>query len=87
MECQNQTTEIQTVPQVKYQPSGDPRELPTLLLTDFSEEPLEWPEWAELFDVIVNQKLLNDSEKIQSLKISLTGQAKAAIAGLGFSQQ
>ena len=48
---------------------------------------MEWPEWAELFDVIVHQKRLSDTEKTHYLKISLTGQAKAAISGLGFSSQ
>ena len=45
---------------------------------EFSGDPFEWPEWAELFDVI---------EKMQYLKIRLTGQAKLAISGLGFSSQ
>ena len=87
MENQNQTTVSQATPQVIYQPSGDPRGLPKLKLTEFSGDHLEWPEWAELFDVIVHQKRLSDPEKMQYLKISLTGQAKAAISGLGFSSQ
>ena len=87
MENQNQTTVNQATPQVIYQPSGDPRGLPKLKLTDFSGDPLEWPEWAELFDVIVHQKRLSYTEKMQYLKISLTGQAKAAISGLASSSQ
>ena len=35
--------------------------------------------------IIVHQKRLSDTEKMQYLKISLTGQAVAAISGLGFS--
>ena len=38
--------------------------------------PLEWPEWAELFDFIVNQIRLSDTEKTQYIKIRLTGQEK-----------
>ena len=87
MERQNQTTFSQATTQVIYQPNGDPRGLPKLTLTEFSGDPLEWPEWAELFDVIVHQKRLSNTEKMQYLKISLTGQAKAAICGLGFSSQ
>ena len=68
-------------------PSDGSRGLPKLKLTEFSGDPLEWPEWCELFDVIVHQKKLSDTEKMQYLKTSLTGQAKAAISGLGFSSQ
>ena len=87
MESQNQTTASQATPQTIYQPSCDPRGLPKLKLTEFSGDAWECPEWAELFDVIVYQKRLSDTEKMQYLKISLTGQAKAAISGLGFSSQ
>ena len=87
MESRNQTTLSQPTPQIIYQqvPSDGPRGLPKLKLTEFSGDPLEWPEWCELFDVIVHQKKLSDSEKMQYLKTSLTGQAKTAISGLGFS--
>ena len=87
MESENQTTKSQATPQVTNQPNGDPRGLPKLKLTEFSEDPLEWPEWAEIFNFIVNQNRLSDSEKMQYLKISLTGQSNAAISGLGFSSQ
>ena len=49
MESQNQTTVSQATPQVIYQPSGDPRGLPKLKLTEFSGDSLKWPEWAEFF--------------------------------------
>ena len=39
--------------------------------------------WAELFDVNVHQKRLSDTEKMQYLKFSRTGQAKAVISGFG----
>ena len=77
----------QATPQVIHQPSRHPRGLSKLKLAEFSGDPLEWPEWAELFDVIVHQKRLGDTDKMQYLKISLTGQAKAAISGLGFSSR
>ena len=60
---------------------------PKIKRTEVSREPLEWPEWAELLVVIVHQNRLSDTEKMQCLKISLTGQAKVAISGLGFSSQ
>ena len=89
MESRNQKTLSQPTPPVIYQqvPSDGSRGLPKLMLTEFSGDPLEWPEWCELFDVIVHQKKLSDTEKMQYLKTSLTGQAKAAISGLGFSSQ
>ena len=58
--------------------------LPQLKLTEFSEDPLEWPEWSGLFDV-VHQKPISDTENMQYLKTSLMGQAKVAISGMGFS--
>ena len=87
MESQNQTTVSRAIPQVIYQPSGGPRGSSKLKLTEFLGDPLEWPDWVELFDVIMHQKRLSDIEKMQYLKISLTGQAKVAISGLGFRSQ
>ena len=79
----------QTTPQVIYQPvpSSGASGLPKLKLTEFSGDPLELPEWSGLFDVVVHQKPISDTEKMQYLKTSLTGQAKAAISGMGFSSQ
>ena len=78
-----------TTPQVIYQPvpSSGASGLPKLKLTEFSGDPLEWPEWSGLFDVVVHQKRISDTEKMQYLKTSLTGQAKAAKSGMGFSSQ
>ena len=78
-----------TTPQVIYQPvpSSGASGLPKLKLTEFSGDPLEWPEWSGLFDIVVHQKPISDTEKMQYLKTSLTGQAKAAISGMGFSSQ
>ena len=78
-----------TTPQVIYQPvpSSGASGLPKLKLTEFSGDSMEWPEWSGLFDVVVHQKPIRDSEKMQYLKTSLAGQAKAAISGMGFSLQ
>ena len=88
-ESRNRSTMNQTTPQVIYQPvlSSGASCLPKLKLTEFSGDPLEWPEWSGLFDVVVHQKPISDTEKMQYLKTSLTGQAKAAISGIGFSSQ
>ena len=88
-ESRNRSTMNHTTPQVIYQPvpSSGASGLPKLKLTEFSGDPLEWPEWLGLFDVVVHQKPISDTEKMQYLKTSLTGQAKAAILGMGFSSQ
>ena len=79
----------QTTPQVIYQPvpSSGTSGFPKIKLTEFSGDPLEWPEWSGLFDVVVHQKPISDTEKVHYLKTSLTSQAKAAISGMGFSSQ
>ena len=86
-ENKNRSTMNHTTPQVIYQPvpSSGASGLPKLKLTEFSGDPLEWSEWSGLFDVVVHQKSISDTEKMQYLKTSLTGQAKAAISGMGFS--
>ena len=48
MESQIQTTVSQFTPEVFYQPSGDPWELPILKLTEFLGDHLEWPDWAKI---------------------------------------
>ena len=88
-ESRNRSTLNQNTPQVRYQPlqSSGASGLPKLKLTEFSGDSLEWPEWSGLFDFVVHQKPISDTEKMQYLKTSLAGQAKAAILGMGFSSQ
>ena len=83
-ESRNRSTMNYTTPQVIYQtlPSNG---LPKLKLTEFSGD--TWSEWSGLFDVVVYQKPISNTEKMQYLKTSLKGQAKAAISGMGFSSQ
>ena len=80
----NQTT-LQSI--YKSVPSSGASGLLKLKLTEFSRDPLEWPEWSGLFDVVVHQKPISDTEKMQYLKTSLTGQAKATISGMRLSSQ
>ena len=88
-ESRNRSTMKHTTPQVIYQrvPSSGASGLPKLKLTAFSGDPLECPEWSGLFDVVVHQKPISDTEKMQYLKTSVMGQAKAAISAIGFSSQ
>ena len=88
-ERRNRSTLNQTTPHVIYQPvsSSGACGLPKLKLTELSGDPLEWQEWSGLFDVVVQQKLISNTENIQYLKTSLSGQAKSAISGMGISSQ
>ena len=53
-------------------------------LLEFSGGSLECLECAFFYDVIVHQKRLSDTEKMQYQKINLTGSAKPVNSGLGF---
>ena len=66
-ESRKRNTMNQTTPQVLYQPvpSSGASELPKLKLTEFSGDPLGWPEWSGLFDAVVHQKLISNTEKMQ----------------------
>ena len=57
--------------------------LPKLKLAEFSGDPLEWPEWSQLFQATVHAANIDDSVKMNHLKTMVTGKAKEAIAGLG----
>ena len=59
--------------------------LPKLKLFEFSGDPLDWPEWSGLFTAIVDESDITDAEKMHCLKTTVTGKARDAIAGLGFS--
>ena len=59
--------------------------LPKLKLFEFSGDPLDWPEWSGLFTAIVDEADITDAEKMHYLKTTVTGKARDAIAGLGFS--
>ena len=61
--------------------------LPKLKLTDFSGDPLEWPEWSQLFQATVHAANIDDSVKMNHLKTMVTGKAKEAIAGLGYTAE
>ncbi len=58
--------------------------LPQLKLPEFSGDPIEWPEWAGLFQVTVHAANITDSTKMQHLETLVTGKDKEANAGLGF---
>ena len=61
----NRSIVIQTTPQVIYQPvqSFSNNGLPKLMLTEFSGEPQDWPEWSGWFGFVVHQKLISNTEK------------------------
>ena len=59
--------------------------LPKLKLPEFSGNPLEWPEWSSLFLATVDSAGIDNSLKMNHLKTLVTGRAKAAIDGMGYS--
>ena len=61
--------------------------LPKLKLAEFSGDPLEWPEWSQLFQATVHAANIDDSVKMNHLKTMVTGKAKEAIAGLGYNAE
>ena len=61
--------------------------LPKLKLNNFDGNPLEWPEWSSMFIATVDQRPIPDSEKMNHLNTPLTGKAKSAISGMGYSGQ
>ena len=60
-------------------------QLPKLKLNSFDENPLEWPEWSNMFKATVHYRDIPDSKKKSLLKTLLTGKAKSAISGMGSS--
>ena len=61
------------------------RSLPKWKLTEFSGDPLDWPEWSGMFlSTIGNTDLTND-EKMNYLKGYLRGTAQRAVKGLGYT--
>ena len=60
-------------------------QLPKLKLSSFNGKPLEWPEWSNLFKATVDHRDIPDSEKMSHMKTLLTGKAKSAISGMGYS--
>ena len=61
--------------------------LPKLKLAEFSGDPLEWPEWSQLFQATVYAANIDVSEKMNHLKTMVTGRAKEASAGLGYTAE
>ena len=53
-------------------------QLPKLKLNSFDGNPLEWPEWSNMFKATVHHRDIPDSEKMRRLK-TLTGKAKSVI--------
>ena len=61
--------------------------LPKQKLAELSGDPLEWPEWSQLFQATVHAANVDDSVKMNHLKTRVTGKAKEAIAGLGYTAE
>ena len=60
-----------------------PASVPKVKLTEFSGDPLEWPEWSGLFLSTVHAANIDASLKMTHIKVLVSGKAKEVIAGLG----
>ena len=60
-------------------------QLPKLKLSSFDGNPLELPEWSNMFKTTVYHRDIPDSEKMSYLKTLLTGKVKSNITGMGYS--
>ena len=61
--------------------------MPKLKLAEFLGDPLEWPDWSQLFQATVHAANIDDSVKMNHLKTMVTDKAKEAIAGLGYTAE
>ena len=61
--------------------------LPTLKLTNFDGNPLDWQDWTSMFIATVDQQPIPDSDKMSHLKTLQTGKARSTISGMGYSGQ
>ena len=59
--------------------------IPKSKISKFNGDPLEWPEWSNLFTATIHNAPIDDNAKMGHLKTLVKGKAKAAIAGLGYS--
>ena len=58
-----------------------------LKLAEFSGDPLEWPEWSQLFQATVHAANMDDGVKMNHLQAMVTGKAKEAIAGMRYTAE
>ncbi len=63
------------------------RSLPQWKLPTFDGNPLEWPEWQGLFQSTTGRANISDDEKMNYLKTLVSGKAKTAIQGMGFTRR
>ena len=61
------------------------RSLPKLKLREFDGNPIDWPEWSGMFLATIDSSDISRDEKMSHLKTLLTGKAKRAVSGMGYS--
>lgn len=59
--------------------------LPKLKLDTFDGDPLQWPDWMSMFQSIIHEASISPNAKMQHLQNSVSGKAKEAIEGFGYS--
>ena len=58
---------------------------PKLKISEFHGDPLEKPDWSSMFTATIHNAPIHDNAKLSHLKTLVKSEAKAAIAGLGYS--
>ena len=61
------------------------RTLTKYKLREYNGDTLDWPEWSGMFLSTVDRCTVSNDEKITQLKMLLSGPAKRALAGIGYS--
>ena len=79
--------DISPIAERHYNTGHSSSSLPKLRSKNFDGNPLEGPEWSSMFIATVDERMTPDSEKMSHLKTLLTGKAKSAILGMGYSGQ
>ena len=59
--------------------------LPKLKLDSFDGDPIRWSDWMSMFQSIIDDADISRNAKMQHLQNAVTGRAKEAIEGYGYS--
>lgn len=60
--------------------------LPTLHLTVFSGDPLDWPTWKVAFEAVIEKRTINSNERILYLLQYLSGSPKKIVKDISSSK-
>ena len=67
-----------------FQPWFFGKSLPKLVLPNFDGDPLKWCDWFGMFEAMIHNTPMSETEKITHLQHACVGRAKAEITGFGY---